>query len=154
MFIYFGARASNSIEHVSEMIVPATKAIERQLSDLLGYATILSKANDMFMSLPNAIVALVEDSTPSKQDCANIKYLHCLIHNSFQRVTLKVRRHRGIRCLIFVYVPVGWLVFKALKCVPSSPQSPGTDAQSVAEESIAVTGAGPGHCKYRNDGLS
>lgn len=96
---------SNSMEHVNEMIVPATKAIERQLSDLLGYATILSKAKDLFMSLPNAVVALVEDSAPSKEDCANIKYLHCLIHNSFQRVTLKVWRQHSVRfrmCLVLV----------------------------------------------------
>lgn len=79
------------MEHVAEMMGEPTRPVERQLVELLGYATIRSKAKDLFLSLPQAMTKYASgQKNMSTEDVAMLKYLHRLLRDAFQRVTLKV----------------------------------------------------------------
>lgn len=81
-----------------------TRAVEREMAELLGYATIRSGAKDLFLSLPSGLASLVASMPQDRLDpetVAMVKYTHGLIHNAFQRVALKVCGWSGRYCLSY-----------------------------------------------------
>lgn len=73
------------------MMGEPTRAVEREFAELLGYATIRSRAKDLFLSVPAGLINVASRSRLDPETKAMVKYMHRLIHNAFQRVTLKVR---------------------------------------------------------------